>query len=198
MKTGSAGIHPLLALAAVAVIVFSIAGVAAIFGRIPGAESKSGEVSTQSAVESNTQNAVASRSGAVQRTAPVGARRSASPALAAAPAPCADCGVIESIRPVQVAGNTSGLGAAAGGVTGAVLGNQIGRGNGRTIATIAGAAGGAYAGNAIEKNMNKRTAYRVTLRMDDGSQRSLTQSEAPAYPVGERVRIANGRIADRA
>lgn len=196
MKAGSAGIHPLLALAAVAVIVFSIAGVAAIFGRIPGAESKSGEVSTQSAVDSNTQNAFASKSGAVQRTA--SARRSASPALAAAPAPCADCGVIESIRTVQVAGNTSGLGAAAGGVTGAVLGNQIGRGNGRTIATIAGAAGGAYAGNAIEKNMNKRTAYRVTLRMDDGSQRSLTQSEAPAYPVGERVRIANGRIADRA
>jgi len=45
--------------------------------------------------------------------------------------------------------------------------------------------------------MNNRTAYRVTLRMDDGSQRSLTQSEAPAYAVGERVRVANGRIAER-
>lgn len=174
MKIGSSGIHPLLAMAAVSVIVFSIAGTAAIFGRIPGAESKLADVSTQSAVGSTTQNAVA------------------------APAPCTDCGVIESIRVVQVTGNTSGLGAAAGGVTGAILGNQIGRGNGRTIATIAGAAGGAYAGNTIEKNVNKRTAYRVTLRMDDGSQRSLTQSEAPAYPVGEHVRIANGRIVERA
>jgi len=178
MKTGSSGIHPLLAMAALAVIVFSIAGTAAIFGRIPGAESKSAEVSTQNAIGGNTQNAVATR--------------------AAAPAPCTDCGVIESIRAVQVAGNTSGLGAAAGGVTGAILGNQIARGNGRTIATIAGAAGGAYAGNAIEKNVNKRTEYRVTLRMDDGSQRSLTQSESPAYPVGERVRIQSGRIVERA
>lgn len=190
MKTQSSGMHPLLVLAALAVIVFSIAGVAALFGRIPGAESRTGEVPTQNAVASKTQNATATKPGAAQRPAPA--------PRAAASAPCADCGVIESIRVVQVAGNTSGLGAAAGGVTGAIVGSQIGRGDGRTIATIAGAAGGAYAGNAIEKNMNKRTAYRVTLRMDDGSQRSLTQSEAPAYPVGERVRIENGRVAERA
>jgi len=186
MKTESSSMHPLAVLAALAVIVFSVAGIAAIFGRIPGVESKTAEVQAQNPVAGNSQNSVGNKPVAGQRTAPA--------ARAAAAAPCTDCGVIESIRVVQVAGNTSGLGAAAGGVTGAILGNQIGRGDGRTIATIAGAAGGAYAGNAIEKNMNNRTAYRVTLRMDDGSQRSLTQSEAPAYAVGERVRIANGRI----
>jgi outer membrane lipoprotein SlyB len=112
--------------------------------------------------------------------------------------PCANCGVIESIRVANVQGQGSGLGAVAGGVAGGLLGNQIGRGNGRTVATIAGAAGGAYAGNAIEKNMKKHTVYRVTLRMEDGRLRTLSQRQAPAFAVGDRVRVANGRITERA
>jgi len=111
---------------------------------------------------------------------------------------CADCGVIESIRVAEVKGQGSGVGAVAGGVAGGLIGNQIGHGSGRTLATIAGAAGGAYAGNAIEKNVKKHTVYRVTLRMEDGSLRTLSQREAPAYAVGDRVRVSNGRITERA
>ena len=44
-------------------------------------------------------------------------------------------------------------GTAVGALVGGLLGNQIGAGNGRTLATVAGAAGGGYAGNRIEKNM---------------------------------------------
>ena len=43
MKVLPSRLHPLLAIAAIAVIVFSVAGVAAIFGKIPGAESKPGD-----------------------------------------------------------------------------------------------------------------------------------------------------------
>ena len=182
MKTLSGRLHPLLVIAALAVIVFSLAGAAAIFGRIPGAESRPTEPLTQNAISRDAAPSPG-RSGSAER---------------AAPALCADCGVIESIRVAQVEGQGSGLGAAAGGVTGAIIGNQIGHGSGRTIATIAGAAGGAYAGNAIEKNMKKHTVYRVTLRMDDGSLRTLSQREAPGYSVGDRVRVANGRITERA
>lgn len=204
MKTLPTRLHPLLAIAALAVIVFSIVGVAAMFGRIPGAESRPGEPLAQNAVPNSTYPSTSypSASRPIPAERPGSAARSQAQAQAPAPAPapmqCMDCGVIESIRVAQVEGHGSGAGAVAGGVVGGLLGNQIGRGNGRTVATIAGAAGGAYAGNAIEKNMKKHTVYRVTLRMDDGRQRTLSLREAPAYAVGDRVRVENGRITERA
>ena len=82
-------------------------------------------------------------------------------------------------------------------MTGAVIGNQIGRGHGNTAMTLLGAAGGALAGNEIEKNVKKHYSYRVTVRMDDGSFRTVSQSTAPAVEVGRRVRIANGALVAR-
>jgi outer membrane lipoprotein SlyB len=102
--------------------------------------------------------------------------------------------VVESITPVEVRGSGTGLGMAAGGITGALLGNQVGRGSGNTVATIAGAAGGAFAGNEIEKNMKKAVRYRVRVRMNDGTYRTIYQSSAPAFSVGEKVKVANGQV----
>ncbi len=34
-----------------------------------------------------------------------------------------------------------------------------------------------------------RSVYRVTVRMDDGSERTLSMAAAPAFPVGARVRV---------
>ena len=68
MKTLPTRLHPLLAIAAIAVIIFSVAGVAAIFGKIPGAESRSGEPFAQ-----NT-NALPSSSRAPPARAPSGRR----------------------------------------------------------------------------------------------------------------------------
>lgn len=185
MKNIPARLHPLVAIASIALIIFSVVGVAAMFGKIPGAESRPGEPFAQSP---------ATASGAIRPAdypAPVENQR------AQAPVPCTDCGMIESIRLSEVKGQASGVGAVAGGVAGGLIGNQIGHGTGRTVATIAGAAGGAYAGHTIEKNVKKHTVYRVTLRMDDGSLRTVSQREAPAYAVGDRVRLANGRITER-
>lgn len=41
----------------------------------------------------------------------------------------------------------SPIGIATGAVVGGLLGNQVGKGNGRTLATVAGAVGGGYLGN---------------------------------------------------
>ena len=49
-------------------------------------------------------------------------------------------------------------------------------------------------GNEIEKNVQKRLSYRVTVRMDDGSIRTVSQPAAPTAAVGDRVRIANGTL----
>jgi len=112
---------------------------------------------------------------------------------------CAACGTVEAVTPVQrqgkvngvdVGGTTIGLGTVAGGVVGGLLGNQMGGGNGKTAMTVLGVAGGAFAGNQIEKNMKKVTVYEVRVRMDDGSVRNMELSSAVA--VGSKV-IVEGK-----
>ena len=53
-------------------------------------------------------------------------------------------------QPAPVAQN-SPIGIGVGAVVGGLLGNQIGGGKGKTLATIAGAVGGGYVGNEIAK-----------------------------------------------
>ncbi len=47
------------------------------------------------------------------------------------------------------------VGTAIGAVAGGLLGNQVGGGKGKTLATVAGAVGGGYAGNRIEASRQK-------------------------------------------
>src|SRR5438309_146026 len=58
----------------------------------------------------------------------------------------------------------------------------------------AGGAGGAIAGSEIEKNTKKRYAYRVTVRMDDGSFRTISLSSPPTLAVGDKVRVVEGKL----
>jgi outer membrane lipoprotein SlyB len=111
------------------------------------------------------------------------------PVAAAAPvkAVCANCGTVEAVTPVVREGKGSGVGIVAGGVVGAVLGNQVGQGNGRTAATVLGAVGGGWAGNKIEKQVKKDTVYAVRVRMEDGSVRNMQQATAPS--VGAQVTV---------
>ncbi len=114
------------------------------------------------------------------------------PAPQASPAVCTDCGVVQSVRYVEQKGGSSGVGMVAGGVLGGVLGHQIGSGRGNTVATVAGAAGGAYVGNEIEKNKNKKSYWTVALRMDNGQTRTFTYSNQPTVHEGERVKLVDG------
>lgn len=104
-----------------------------------------------------------------------------------AKAVCADCATVTAVTPVEREGQGSGVGAVAGGVLGALVGNQFGQGQGKDVATIVGAVGGGFAGNQVEKKMKKVTSYQVDLRMDDGSRRTLEL--ATPVGVGERVRL---------
>lgn len=112
-----------------------------------------------------------------------------------AAAACQDCGVIESVEAVQVHGQTNGVGALAGGVGGAVVGNRIAGNHDRTIGGVVGAVGGGLIGNAIEKHERSSTVYDVHVRMSDGSLRTVRQATAPA--VGERVRVEADGLHDR-
>ncbi len=122
------------------------------------------------------------------------AREDAQPAEAAHwPAPagnCALCGTVESIWTVEVRGEPGGADAAPGRVAGAVIGNQTGRENANASVTILGAAEGFFAGSELKK----RRAYRVTVRMDDGSFRTVSLSNPPSFNVGDKVRVIEGRL----
>jgi outer membrane lipoprotein SlyB len=119
-------------------------------------------------------------------------------------AACEECGVIEKIEKVD-RDNGVGIGAVAGGVVGGVaggvIGDKIGDDDSKTGAiagTVAGAAAGAYAGHKAQEHYNRdKDAYRITLRMDDGSSRTITQNENSGFSKGSRVRVDGGKVVPR-
>ncbi|MCK9284002.1 MAG: glycine zipper 2TM domain-containing protein [Rhodocyclaceae bacterium] len=114
-----------------------------------------------------------------------------------APPRCDECGTVETIRAIAREGDGSGLGAVAGGVVGGALGNNIGDGNGRTLATLAGVIGGALLGNKIEKDQKKTALYEISIRMEDGTRSVVTSETRPAWQMGDAVRVRNGSIVSR-
>ncbi|OWW22290.1 glycine zipper 2TM domain-containing protein [Noviherbaspirillum denitrificans] len=225
-NTSSNRIHPLVAGAAISVMLVSLTGVAAITGLIPTSHSSS-TPSAAAPVAATVGAATAATSPAAlveskpepkavvaeeQEPAPVKrAPRAAhasqprshrvvsepAPQVAQAPAVCHSCGRVESVQAIQQAAQPSGVGMVAGAVLGGVLGNQVGGGSGRKIATVAGAVGGGYAGNEIEKHTRATTSYQVRVRMEDGEVRSFPYNHQPSWSVGDRVRVVDGQLTSR-
>ena len=103
-------------------------------------------------------------------------------------------GSVTAIEPVRERPQGSGAGAVIGGVLGGVIGNQFGHGLGRAAMTGVGAAGGAIAGNNVERNYKTAVVgYRVHVRLDNGSTRTFERKNIGNLHVGDRVRLdANG------
>lgn len=107
---------------------------------------------------------------------------------------CGSCGNVESVRTITTRARGSGVGAAGGAILGGLLGNQIGGGHGRQLATVAGAMGGAVVGNQVEGNMHATHSYEIRVRLDDGTLRTFHQHSAPRWRSGDRVRIVKGSL----
>lgn len=104
-------------------------------------------------------------------------------------------GEVSSIEPIWDRPQGNGTGAVIGGVLGAVVGNQFGHGNGRALTTVLGAAGGAVAGNNVERNHREGiVGYRVRVRLDNGTTRTYRENEPGDLRVGDRVRIERGQV----
>ena len=204
---------PIVKIAAGAVIVLCAVGVGAVTGLIPGVSSKEKAApaieSPAATANAESENAPPAKAPAKPATAKHVAREhskarstaatqvaAAEPAKQekAAPPVCHECGVVQSVNAVEVKGESTGAGAVVGGIAGLIIGNQIGQNKGRTLAKIAGAAGGAYAGNEVEKNMKKTVQYQVAVRMDDGSERTITQASDGGLTAGSHVKIIDGAI----
>jgi outer membrane lipoprotein SlyB len=115
--------------------------------------------------------------------------------VAAAPAFCHECGVVASVRAIEQPGEGSGIGAVAGGVAGGAVGSQFGKGKGQIVGTVIGAVGGAIAGHQVERHVvRKQTQYEVTVRLDDGTTRTIVQNTEPAWRPGDQVRVIGNEI----
>jgi outer membrane lipoprotein SlyB len=99
---------------------------------------------------------------------------------------CAICGTVESIRSLEVRGDAT--------EPVVVRERQPGKNEDNAVMTILGPGGGTSAGNEMEMNAAKRQVFRVTVRMDDGSFRTVSISNPPGFTIGDKVRVVQGRL----
>jgi outer membrane lipoprotein SlyB len=102
-------------------------------------------------------------------------------------------GTVDSVRAVKISSNNgqpSGLGAIGGGALGAVAGSTIGGGTGSILTGIVGGLAGAVAGNTIENRTAVHDGVEITVRLDNGDLRAITQTATgEIFRAGERVRL---------
>ena len=110
---------------------------------------------------------------------------------------CKGCAWVSNVHREERKGKASGLGVVGGAVVGGLLGNRVGRGNGRALATVGGAAAGGYAGNEIEKNAKTQQVWVVRLINKDGSHRTHEQAANPNLRPGDQVVLVNGQLERR-
>ncbi|TFW10024.1 glycine zipper 2TM domain-containing protein [Oxalobacteraceae bacterium OM1] len=161
MQTIQSGrIHPLMAGAAASVMLVSLVGAAAITGILPsshGTDAPAAPIAAAPATQAATPGTVPAQAVAaapavehktvvhhryvthVQPAQVAQVQAAPAPSYSQQPAP----------RPQADAYHPVGIG--VGAVVGGLLGSQVGGGNGRTLATIAGAVGGGYVGNEVAK-----------------------------------------------
>ncbi|RQS73983.1 glycine zipper 2TM domain-containing protein [Burkholderia sp. Bp8963] len=233
-------LHPLVATAAGAVIVASLAATAAITGLIPKAtgnneqngQTQAALIASQPAVDTAAAGS-AVRAAQAQQLAAEQAPQQQAPVAQAQPQPaprpapvhhrhhastapqppqyaqqggsysqpsqpstsyCQTCGTVVAVNQTRTPGQSSGIGAVGGAAAGGLLGNQFGRGNGRTAMTLLGALGGGLAGNQVEKQVRAETDYQVQVQMENGTTRTFTYHNPPPFGQGQRVRIENGTL----
>ena len=105
-------------------------------------------------------------------------------------------GRVTSVRYVQIQGDTQ-AGTILGGIAGGLLGKEVGSGRtANTIGAIAGAGLGAAAGSHIQQAQGTKQGIEITVKLDNGSSRSVVQEVNPreSFKRGDRVRVlSNGR-----
>jgi outer membrane lipoprotein SlyB len=109
-------------------------------------------------------------------------------------ATCPLCGTIESVKTIELyeeptASNES-IDARSADTAGGGPGGAIAGGATSVIDTLT----GVVRGSDADKNIRKRVVYRVTLRMDDGSFRAISLPSPPAFAVGDKVKVVEGRL----
>ena len=167
--------RPLMWIAGISIIFFSIVGIAAFMGFwIPSSIGKPGDKAAPSG-----------SIGVKAHTVPTHMWQDTH-----SKATCAECGVIQSTGEIVQLGEGGAIDIVGGAVVGGLIGNQVGTGRGKDIATVA----GAEAGNEIQTRVDTTKHYEIVVRFDDGSSRAFTETDQTAWRAGDHVKVTNGVI----
>jgi outer membrane lipoprotein SlyB len=101
-------------------------------------------------------------------------------------------GAVVDVRPVNIEGTKSGVGAISGGVLGGAVGQTIGGGTGRILATGVGAVGGAIAGSVAEEGVTRQEGLEITVKLDSGETLAIVQASDEYFGIGDRVKVLQG------
>ena len=178
--TTASRIHPLMAGAAISVTVLCLVGAASIAGILPNSRAN---VPADVAAMTPANAAALAAPATAPVTAPVAAPVVAQAAPAPAPAPVVHKRVVhhtqvaqarpayndnndryrdtayrEPVRqqqPVPAPAQPNYVGIGTGAVLGGLIGNQVGGGRGKALATVAGVIGGGMLGNAVQNQVQQ-------------------------------------------
>jgi outer membrane lipoprotein SlyB len=106
-------------------------------------------------------------------------------------------GVVDSVREVTIDKGRSGVGTLTGAALGGIAGSGLGGGRGATASGIVGAVVGGVIGSNIESNANQRRGLEITVRLDNGDLKAITQDADEQFHLGERVRLLSDRRTTR-
>jgi outer membrane lipoprotein SlyB len=193
-------LHPLMTVAAVSLTVFSAVGIAALTGVLPLSRGASEPViapEVQKPIEHAVAMPVPAAPAAKPKPRSVARHVAEAPRAYEAPKPAplpGVGGVIESVQEIERKGENPIAGPIIGGIAGAVLGHQFGEGRGKTVGTAVGAGAGILGGKVIEEKVRATKHWETTVRLDDGSTKTISSESQPAWHAGERVRVVEGQI----
>ena len=100
-------------------------------------------------------------------------------------------GEIVTLRPVQIEGTKTPIGAGAGAVAGGIAGSTVGGGKGSAIMAVIGAVAGGVAGAAVEEGVTRSQGVEITVRLENGKTVAIVQALSPneKFVVGDQVRV---------
>jgi outer membrane lipoprotein SlyB len=98
-------------------------------------------------------------------------------------------GTVESVRSVLIVNPQSGVGVASGAVLGGLAGSYAGGGRGQIATSLLGALAGGLLGQRVEASGTQRPGFEITVRLDSGEMRAITQEATEMFRPGERVRL---------
>ena len=172
--TTSARIHPLMAGAAISATVLCLVGAASIAGILPNSRAMNTPAPAV-ATDLAANNLVAPQAVA-QAVTPVAAPVAAPVVAQAAPAPVVHKRVVHRVaqarpasrdddyayrepvrqqQPAPAPAQPNYVGIGTGAVIGGLIGNQVGGGRGKALATVAGVIGGGFLGNAVQNQVQQ-------------------------------------------
>lgn len=109
-------------------------------------------------------------------------------------------GTVISLRPVEITGQNTGVGAVAGAGGGAIAGSMIGSGNGSLAGMLAGAVVAGVAGHMAEQAIADHQGIEYVITLESGKTVTIVQNYVegdPSIKAGQRVMIQTSGIYQR-